>query len=140
MGILGRLGFEAPGMLTLIAAHRELERLTLTHAQQNAKATLGTTFGDMLHEGRYYDPLLDDIRALLDSASTSVVGEVRVRLQKGNIIALGCRSPNSLLDAGRALGSTYGHGSTLWTGEEARAFAHIYATAGVLARARGGDD
>jgi argininosuccinate synthase len=68
MGILGRLGFEAPGMLTLIAAHRELERLTLTHAQQNAKATLGTTFGDMLHEGRYYDPLLDDIRALLDSA------------------------------------------------------------------------
>src|SRR6202012_4856403 len=136
MGILGRLGFEAPGMLTLIAAHRELERLTLTLAQQNAKATLGTTFGDMLHEGRYYDPLLDDIRALLDSASRLVTGEVRIRLHKGNIIALGCRSPHSLLDAGRALGSTYGHGSTLWTGEEARAFAHIYATAGVLARSR----
>ena len=137
MGILGRLGFEAPGMLTLIAAHRELERLVLTNAQQNAKATLGTTFGDMLHEGRYYDPLLDDIRALLDSASARVTGEVRVRLHKGNIIALGSRSPESLLDAGRALGSTYGHGSTLWTGEEARAFAHIYATAGVLARSRG---
>jgi argininosuccinate synthase len=137
MGILGRLGFEAPGMLTLIAAHRELERLTLTLAQQNAKATLGTTFGDMLHEGRYYDPLLDDIRALLDSASAHVIGDVRIRLHKGNIIALGCRSPYSLLDAGRALGSTYGHGSTLWTGEEARAFAHIYATAGVLAKSRG---
>jgi argininosuccinate synthase len=137
MGILGRLGFEAPGMLTLIAAHRELERLVLTNAQQTAKATLGTTFGDMLHEGRYYDPLLDDIRALLDSASTHVTGEVRIRLHKGNIIALGCRSSNSLLDAGRALGTTYGHGSTLWTGEEARAFAHIYATAGVLARSRG---
>jgi argininosuccinate synthase len=136
MGILGRLGFEAPGMLTLIAAHRELERLVLSGAQQNAKATLGTTFGDMLHEGRYYDPLLDDIRALLDSASTRVSGDVRIRLHKGNIIPLGCRSPHSLLDAGRALGSTYGHGSTLWTGEEARAFAHIYATAGVLARSR----
>ncbi len=29
MGITGRLGFEAPGMLiAIIAAHRELERLT----------------------------------------------------------------------------------------------------------------
>jgi argininosuccinate synthase len=134
MGILGRLGFEAPGMLTLIAAHRELERLVLTNAQQTMKASLGTTFGDMLHEGRYYDPLLTDIRAFLDSSQERVSGEVRIRLHKGNVIALGCRSPHSLLDAGRALGSTYGHGSSLWTGEEARAFAHIYATAGVLAK------
>ncbi len=133
MGIVGRLGFEAPGMMILIAAHRELERLVLTNAQQTLKASLGTTFGDMLHEGRYYDPLLSDIRAFLDSSQDRVTGEVRLRLHKGNVIALGCRSPHSLLDAGRRLGSTYGHGSTLWTGPEARAFAHIYATAGVLA-------
>ena len=139
MGIVGRLGFEAPGMLTLIAAHRELERLVLTNAQQTLKATLGTTFGDMLHEGRYYDPLLTDIRAFLDSSQERVNGEVRVRLHKGNIVPLGTRSPSSLLDAGRRLGSTYGHGSSLWTGEEARAFAHIYATAGLLARTTSGD-
>ena len=134
MGIVGRLGFEAPGMLTLIAAHRELERLVLTNAQQTLKASLGATFGDMLHEGRYYDPLLTDIRAFLDSSQERVTGDVRVRLHKGNIVALGSRSPHSLLDAGRRLGSTYGHGSSLWTGEEARAFAHIYATAGLLAK------
>ncbi|HEX4009183.1 MAG TPA: argininosuccinate synthase domain-containing protein [Solirubrobacteraceae bacterium] len=139
MGIVGRLGFEAPGMLTLIAAHRELERLVLTNAQQTLKASLGTTFGDMLHEGRYYDPLLSDIRAFLDSSQERVTGEVRVRLHKGSIIPLGCRSPWSLLDAGRRLGSTYGHGSSLWTGEEARAFAHIYATAGVLANSTGAE-
>jgi argininosuccinate synthase len=133
MGIVGRLGFEAPGMMILMAAHRELERLVLTNAQQTQKASLGTTFGDMLHEGRYYDPLLTDIRALLDSSQERVTGEVRLRLHKGNVIALGCRSPHSLLDAGRRLGSTYGHGSSLWTGPEARAFAHIYATAGLLA-------
>jgi len=134
MGIVGRVGFEAPGMMILMAAHRELERLVLTNAQQTQKASLGTTFGDMLHEGRYYDPLLTDIRALLDSSQERVTGEVRLRLHKGNVIALGCRSPHSLLDAGRRLGSTYGHGSSLWTGPEARAFAHIYATAGLLAR------
>ncbi|MGH2858386.1 MAG: argininosuccinate synthase [Solirubrobacteraceae bacterium] len=135
MGIAGRLGFEAPGMLTLIAAHRELERLVLSNAQQSTKATLGQTFGDMLHEGRYYDPLLDDIRALLNSSQRRVTGEVRVRLHKGTITPLGARSPHSLLDAGRRLGSTYGHGSSLWTGEEARAFAHIYSVAGLIAKA-----
>jgi argininosuccinate synthase len=134
MGITGRLGFEAPGMLILIAAHRELERLVLSNAQQTLKASLGSTFGDMLHEGRYYDPLLTDIRAFLDSSQSRVTGEVRLRLNKGNVIALGARSPYSLLDAGRRLGSTYGHGSSLWTGEEARAFAHVYSTAGVLAK------
>jgi argininosuccinate synthase len=138
MGIVGRLGFEAPGMMILLAAHRELERLVLTNAQQTLKTSLGATFGDMLHEGRYYDPLLDDIRALLDSSQRRVSGQVRIRLHKGNVTALGCRSPHSLLEAGRRLGSTYGHGSSLWTGEEARAFAHIYATAGVLAHRTGG--
>jgi argininosuccinate synthase len=139
MGIIGRLGFEAPGMLLLIAAHRELERLVLTLAQQNLKAQLGTTFGDMLHEGRYYDGVLNDIRAFLDSSSQRVTGEVRMRLHRGNAIALGCRSEFSLLDAGRALGSTYGHGSSLWTGEEARAYAHVYSVAGMLSRGRDGD-
>jgi argininosuccinate synthase len=136
MGIIGRLGFEAPGMLLLIAAHRELERLVLTLTQQNLKSQLGTTFGDMLHEGRYYDGALDDIRAFLDGSQERVTGEVRMRLHRGNAIALGSRSPFSLLDAGRALGSTYGHGSSLWSGEEARAFAHVYAVAGMLSRAR----
>jgi argininosuccinate synthase len=140
MGIVGRVGFEAPGMMILMAAHRELERLVLTNAQQTQKASLGTTFGDMLHEGRYYDPLLTDIRALLDSSQERVTGEVRLRLHKGNVIALGCRSPHSLLDAGRRLGSTYGHGSSLWTGPEARAFAHIYATAGLLAHSTAGGE
>jgi argininosuccinate synthase len=140
MGIIGRLGFEAPGMLLLIAAHRELQRLVLTQAQQNLKASLGTTFGDMLHEGRYYDPVLSDIRAFLRSSQSRVTGEVRVRLHRGQAVMLGCRSPYSLLDAGRALGSTYGHGSSLWTGEEARAFAHLYAVSGMLARSASGDE
>ena len=105
----------------------------LTNAPADAEGVVGTTFGDMLHEGRYYDPLLTT-SAPCWTAPARVSGEVRVRLHKGNVIALGCRSPHSLLDAGRRLGSTYGHGSSLWTGDEARAFAHIYATAGVLAR------
>lgn len=132
VGNLARVGFEAPGMLTLIAAHRELERLTLSNRQQATKATLGTTYGDLLHEAVYYDPILDDFRAFLDSSQTRVTGDVRVRLHKGNIVLLGSRSPNSLLDAATRLGVVYGYGSSLWTGEEARAFAHMYAMPGAI--------
>jgi argininosuccinate synthase len=138
MGIVGRLGFEAPGMTILIAAHRELERLVLTNKQQTLKASLGATFGDMLHEGLYYDPILADIRAFLDSSQERVSGEARVRLHKGSTTVLGVRSPHSLLDGSVELGTTYGHGSSWWTGADARAFAHVYATPGRLARSKRG--
>jgi argininosuccinate synthase len=139
MGVTGRLGFEAPGMTILMAAHRELERLVLTQRQQGLKALLGAMFGDMLHEGLYYDPVLDDLRAFLDSSQRRVSGEVRVSLHKGNVTVLGCRGEHSLLDASHDIGSTYGYGSTSWTGGDARAFAHIYAIAGLLARRASGE-
>ncbi|NMO56386.1 argininosuccinate synthase [Actinoplanes sp. TBRC 11911] len=137
VGNLARVGFEAPGMLILIAAHRELERLVLSNRQQATKATLGTTYGDLLHEAVYYDPILDDFRAFLDSSQGRVTGDVRVRLHKGNIVLLGSRSPHSLLDAAAREGVVYGYGSSLWTGEEARAFAHMYAMPGAIAQVAG---
>ncbi|MEV6844125.1 argininosuccinate synthase [Actinoplanes sp. NPDC051411] len=140
VGNLARVGFEAPGMLILIAAHRELERLVLSNRQQATKATLGTTYGDLLHEAVYYDPILDDFRAFLDSSQTRVTGEVRVRLHKGSVVLLGSRSPFSLLEAAARQGVVYGYGSSLWTGEEARAFAHMYAMPGAIAQIAGRGD
>jgi argininosuccinate synthase len=134
VGNLARVGFEAPGMMILIAAHRELERLVLSNRQQATKATLGTTYGDLLHEAVYYDPILDDFRAFLDSSQARVTGDVRVRLHKGNVVLLGSRSPYSLLDAAARQGVVYGYGSSLWTGEEARAYAHMYAMPGAIAQ------
>ena len=139
MGTGARLGFEAPGITILLAAHRELERLVLSTRQQNQKAALATVFGDLLHEGQYYEPLLEDIRAFLDQSQTRVSGEVRVRLHKANVFALGASSPHSLLASSSLLGSTYGEGSGAWSGAEARAFAHIYGVAGRVARGAGAD-
>jgi argininosuccinate synthase len=133
MGTGARLGFEAPGITILLAAHRELERLVLSTRQQNQKAALATTFGDLLHEGQYYEPLLDDIRAFLDQSQTRVTGEVRVRLHKGHATPLGVSSPHSLLASSSRLGSTYGEGSGAWSGADARAFAKVYGVAGRVA-------
>jgi argininosuccinate synthase len=84
----------------------------------------------MLHEGLYFDPVMRDIEAMIDSSQRSVTGQVRVRLFKGHIQVEGCRSPYSLLD--RKVG-TYGEANDAWTGAEAAAFSKLYGTQSVLA-------
>ena len=83
VGIKGRIAFEAPAALVVVGAHRELEKLVLTKWQQFVKDQASSFYGLFLHEGRYLDPALRDIEALLDSSQSRVTGEVRVRLHRG---------------------------------------------------------
>lgn len=130
LGIKGRVGFEAGAALTLIAAHRELEKLVQTKWQGFWKDHLARFYGDRLHEGQYFDPALRDIEALLESSQQRVTGETRLRFAPGRFQVTGTRSPASLLD--RAV-ATYGEENLLWSGEEARGFARVSAVAPLLA-------
>ncbi len=133
IGLKGRIAFEAPAALIGITAHKELEKLVLTKQQQFWKDHLADVYGNMLHEGLYFDPVMRDIEAMIDSSQSTVTGEVRVRLFKGHISVEGCRSPYSLLD--RNIG-TYGETNRAWTGEEAAAFCKLYGLQSILAYAR----
>lgn len=124
LGIKGRIGFEAPAPLLLIAAHRELEKIVLTRWQSFWKDHTAEFYGQMLHEGLYYDPVMRDIEAMVASSQTCVTGEARVRLQPGRFDVTGVRSPHSLVDAQTA---TYGETAKLWTGAEAAGFAKLHA-------------
>lgn len=130
LGIKGRIAVEAPSPLILITAHRELEKLVLTKWQSFWKNHLATVYGNFLHEGYYFDPVMRDIEALIDSSQHHVTGEVKVRLFKGNIIIVGTRSPHSLMD--RAV-ATYGEENVLWDGRDARGFCKIYGVQSMLA-------
>jgi argininosuccinate synthase len=123
LGIKGRVAFEAPAAVVLIAAHRELEKLVLSRQQLFWKRTLGDFYGALLHEGRFFDPVARDIEAFLTSSQKLVTGDVRVRLFAGQATVLGATSPHSLLGAG----ARYGESSALWTGAEAAGFSKIYA-------------
>jgi len=129
LGIKGRIGFEAGAALALIAAHRELEKLVLTKWQTFWKDQLGRFYGDRLHEGQYFDPVLRDIEALITSSQSRVTGDTRVRLAPGRFQVVGTRSPHSMMDASVA---TYGEENRLWTGGEARAFARVSAVPALL--------
>lgn len=137
LGIKGRVGFQAAAPSLLIHAHRELEKLVLSGAQQQWKDTLGSLYGTLLHEGRFFDPLARDLEAFLASSQARVTGEVRLTLYPRGFSVDGVRSPFSLMDAGVA---DYGETNTLWDGGEARAFAKLYGVGQRLAvNAAGGE-
>ncbi|MEW6335883.1 MAG: argininosuccinate synthase [Acidobacteriota bacterium] len=134
LGIKGRVGFEAGAAVVLVHAHRELEKLVLTRWQSFWKDHVAQFWGDRLHEGQAFDPVMADIEALIVSAQRRVEGETRVRLEPGRFSVEGVRSPYSLVDPAVA---RYGESHAQWTGEEARAFAKIAAIPAVLAARAG---
>ncbi|MEP0545660.1 MAG: argininosuccinate synthase [Rhodothermales bacterium] len=130
LGIKGRVAFEAPAALTLIAAHRELEKLVLTRWQQHHKAHLADVYGMLVHEGQYFDPVLRDVEAFFASSQQRVTGTVTVEWFKGAVRVLAASSPHSLFDAGVA---RYGETNALWDGRDAEGFTRIYGVQAYLA-------
>lgn len=130
LGIKGRIAFEAPAAHILIEAHRELEKLVLTRWQAHLKDQVSSFYGMLLHEAQYFDPVMRDVEAFLDSSQSAVCGEVKVKLCQGVTSVVGARSPFSLMSAGAG---TYGERNTLWTGADARGFAAIFGTQSLLA-------
>lgn len=124
------MGFAAPAAHLLIGAHRELEKLTLTGKQLFWKDTLGNLYGQLLHEGLFFDPLARNLEAFLASSQTQVTGEVKLTLYPRSFTVDGVRSPWALMDAGVA---SYGEANHLWTAAEAAGFAKLYGVQQILA-------
>lgn len=130
LGIKGRIAFEAPAPTVILKAHRELEKLVLTKAQQFWKQVVAEFYGGALHEALWFDPVMRDCEAFLDSSQERVNGEVRAVLYRGSCEVAGVRSPDSLL---ASAGATYGEGARAWTGAEAAGFSRLHGFQGVLA-------
>lgn len=122
LGIKGRIGFEAPVAHILYFAHRELEKLVLTKWQRQLKDQQSDTYGMLLHEGQFYDPVMRDIEAFLDSSQQRVSGEVTLYLGRGVVFHQTTTSPNTLIRKDIA---SYGEDASGWTGAEARAFSKL---------------
>ena len=136
LGTKGRVAFEAPAAVTLIAAHRELEKLVLSAQQSRMKDTVAAVYGDLVHEGKQLDLVCADIEALLASSQRRVTGTVTVALKPGNLFIEGVESPHSLLAATRGV---YGEATGEWTPADALGYARILSLPGILqTRAAGG--
>ena len=61
IGIKGRVGFEAAAPMLIIAAHKFLEKFTLSKWQQYWKDQVSNWYGMFLHESQYLEPVMRDI-------------------------------------------------------------------------------
>ncbi len=123
IGIKGRVGFEAAAPLILIKAHHLLEKHTLTKQQLFWKDQLSNVYGSNLHEGLFYEPLMRDLEAFLQSTQGSVSGKVFIKLKPYRFELQGIASDFDLMN--NAFGA-YGEMNKAWTGEDVKGFAKIY--------------
>ncbi|MGB7087524.1 MAG: argininosuccinate synthase [Phormidesmis sp.] len=96
VGIKSREIYEAPALLVLIAAHRDMESLTLTGDVTQYKRNIEQSYAQMIYNGLWYSPLKAALDAFIAQTQTRVSGVVRVKLFKGNAIIAGRKSDNTL--------------------------------------------
>ncbi len=129
LGTKGRVAFEAPAAITLITAHRELEKLVLSAQQARVKDSVAATYGDLVHEGKQLDLVCADIEAMLESTQRRVTGKVSFTLKPGMLFIDGVTSPYSLLAATKGV---YGEAAGEWTAADALGHARILSLPGTL--------
>ncbi|MGB3297676.1 MAG: argininosuccinate synthase [Phormidesmis sp.] len=96
VGIKSREIYEAPALLVLIHAHRDIESLTLTGDVTQYKRNIEQSYGQMIYNGLWYSPLKAALDAFILQTQERVTGTVKVKLFKGNAIIAGRKSENTL--------------------------------------------
>jgi argininosuccinate synthase len=105
VGIKSREIYEAPALLILIDAHRDLESLTLTADVTQYKRGIEETYSKLVYNGLWYSPLKAALDAFVAQTQAQVSGTVRVKLHKGNAQIVGRQSEQALYSEAMA---TYG--------------------------------
>ncbi|HTZ08681.1 MAG TPA: argininosuccinate synthase [Acidimicrobiales bacterium] len=102
VGIKSREIYECPAALAIIAAHADLEDLTLERDVAHEKARLEPRWAELVYDGLWFSPLREALDAFFASTQRHVTGEVRLALGPGTCAVSGRRSPVSLYDHGLA--------------------------------------
>lgn len=105
VGIKSREIYEAPALMALILAHRDLESLTLTADVTQYKRGIEDTYSQLIYRGLWYSPLKQALEGFIQQTQERVTGTVRLKLFKGNAMIVGRQSENSLYASDLA---TYG--------------------------------
>ncbi|MBM3334370.1 argininosuccinate synthase, partial [Candidatus Sumerlaeota bacterium] len=98
VGMKSRGVYETPGATILMAAHRDLEGLTLDRNVINLKDTLMPRFAKLVYDGFWYSPEMEVLLTALRATQRYVAGKITVELYKGNVTIASRTSPFSLYD------------------------------------------
>lgn len=90
--------FEAPAAEIIITAHEKLEHYVCTRVENEFKAIVDQKWAYMCYGALWYDPLMNDLNAFIDSVNQKVTGKVAVKLYKGTAQALAIETPNTIFE------------------------------------------
>ncbi|WIE75233.1 argininosuccinate synthase domain-containing protein [Curtobacterium sp. MCSS17_007] len=89
---------ETPGATVLVAAHEDLERLTLERDVLRVKQGVDREWADLVDGGRWASGLRRAVDAFVEETQRHVSGDVRLLLHGGAATVTGRRSGQSLYD------------------------------------------
>lgn len=102
VGMKSRGCYETPGGTILMAAHRELEALTLDRATQHYKQKVALDYAELVYDGKWFTPLREALDGFVERTQRHVTGTVRLSLRQGRLEVLSRMSPRSLYAPGIA--------------------------------------
>lgn len=132
VGIKSREVYESPAGIALIAAHEELENLTLERDVNRYKRSVESRWAELVYEGLWFSGLKRSLDVFIDHTQEHVSGEIRMTLQGGRAVVTGRRSNESLYDFDLA---TYDTGDT-FDQSMAKGFIELWALPSKIAAKR----
>ncbi len=96
VGMKSRGCYETPGGSIIMAAHHEIEALTLDRATAHYKQKLALDYADLVYNGQWFTPLREALDGFVEKTQETVTGEVTLQLSKGRIDVVSRKSPYSL--------------------------------------------
>ena len=109
VGIKSREVYEAPAAITIIEAHKDLEKMVLTKHELAFKKMVDEQWSWLCYCGLWQDPLRADLDKFIDATQVRVSGKVKLKMQRGSLRVVGRESRYSLYKNDLA---TYAAGST----------------------------
>ena len=98
VGIKSRELYETPAATIILAAHKDLEAMTLDRETAHFKPYLEQKYAELVYYGLWYTPLRNAIDAFIDDTQQTVSGTVTVELYKGSATPVARESEHSLYD------------------------------------------
>lgn len=83
MGVKSRELYEAPGVTVLLAAHRELEQISLPRDVLAFKAQVDALVAQYAYDGLWHAPLREQLSAFVAATQEGLDGTITLRLSRG---------------------------------------------------------
>jgi len=122
VGIKSRGVYETPAGTLLLAAHRDLESITLDRDTQHFKDNLANEYATLIYNGLWFTRKREALDAMINKTQELVNGTVRLKLYKGNCTVVGRKSDDSLYSADIATFDA----STMYDQKDATGFLNLY--------------